>query len=61
MGTLTGLKIGEMQANVQRKTLKDFQKALRTIAQDHSKRFQENLGAWKQNMRKYCMSIYREL
>ena len=33
-----GLKISEKLANVQRKTLKDLQKAWRTIDQDHFKK-----------------------
>jgi len=39
-------------ANVQIKTLKDLQKAWRTIAQDHFKRLEESLRAWKENIKK---------
>lgn len=39
-------------ASVQRKTLKDFQKGWRTIAQQHLKKLHENLGPWKQNILK---------
>ena len=41
-------------ANVQRKTLEDLQKAWRTIAQDHFKRLQKSLAAWRQNIKNDC-------
>ena len=41
--------MSEKAANVQRKTLKDLQKAWRTVAQDRFKRLQESLAAWKEN------------
>jgi len=34
--------------NEGKKTLKDLQKAWKTIAQDHFKRIQESLAAWKE-------------
>jgi len=43
--------MSEKAANVQRETLKDLQKAWRTIAQDHFKRLQESLSAWKETER----------
>ena len=51
-GTRTGLKMSEKAANAQIKTLKDIQKALRTVAQDHFKRLKESLAAWKKISRK---------
>ena len=42
--------MSEKAENVQRKTLKDIQKAWRTIAQDHFKRLQQSLAAWKENV-----------
>jgi len=47
-----GLEVSKKAANVQRKTLKDLEKAWRTITQDHFKRLQESLAAWKQNILK---------
>jgi len=44
--------MSEKAANVQRKTLKQLQKAWRTVAQDHFKRLQESLAAWKKNINK---------
>jgi len=42
----------EKAVYVKRKTLKDPQKAWRTIAQDHFKRLQENRTVWKDNLKK---------
>jgi len=39
-------------ANVQRKILKDLQKAWRAIVQDHFKRLYKSLAAWRQNFKK---------
>jgi len=51
--TSTGLKMRKKKsAKVKRKTLKDLQEAWRTSAQNHSKRLQENLAHWKQNIKK---------
>ena len=47
--TWTGLKMSEKAANVQGK-------AFKTIAPDHFKRFQENLAAWKQNIKKISLA-----
>lgn len=44
--------MSEKRANVQRKTLQEFQKAWRTIAQGQFKRLQESLAAGKQNIKK---------
>ena len=41
----------EKTAKFPRKTLKDLQKAWRTIIQDHFKRFEESLAAWKLNIK----------
>ena len=43
--------MSEKAENVHRKTLKDLQKAWRTIAQDHFKRLQESMAAWNVNER----------
>ena len=48
--------MSEKAANVQIKTLKDPQKAWKTIAQDHFKRLQQSLGAWKENMKKWGLN-----
>ena len=40
-------------ANVQNKSLKDLQKAWWTIAQDHFKRLQQSLAAWRENVEKW--------
>ena len=40
----------EKEDNLQRNTRKDSQKAWRSTAQDHFKRLQKGLAAWKQNM-----------
>ena len=59
--------MSEKAANVQRKTLKDIQKAQkdiqRTIAQDHFKRLQGTLVAWKETERNegWIRSFYRNV
>lgn len=45
-GLMTGLKMSKNVANVQRRTLKDLQRAWKTITQDHFKTF------WKQKIKK---------
>jgi len=51
--TTTGLNMSKKKkaANVQRKTVKDLQKGWRTIAEDHFRRLNESLAAWKQNIK----------
>ena len=50
--------MSEKAADVQRKTMKDLQKSWRTIAQDHFKRLQQSLAAWKQNIGVRCVSTF---
>jgi len=49
--------MSEKAANVQMKTLKDLQKAWRTIAQDHFKRLQEILAPWRHNIETTVLQI----
>jgi len=43
--------MSEKAENVQRKILKDLQKAWKTIIQDPFKRLQESLAVWKETER----------
>ena len=52
-GTTTRLNKGEKSAKVQRKTVKDLQKAWRTVSQDHFKRLSGSLAHRKWNKKKW--------
>lgn len=43
--------MSEKEAKIQRKTLKDLQKAWKTIVQDHFKRLPESLTPFKETQR----------
>lgn len=53
--------MGDKAAKVQRKYLKDLQKALRTIVQDHYRK--KSLSFWKWNKKKQVVAqdFYKEL
>ena len=51
VGYKVWLKISEKATNVQRKPLKDLQKACKTFAQDHFKGLQESLAPWKESLK----------